>query len=121
MTEAKNSVRIEKPDKSLSKTHEEQEAFGSEYGTDLHHMDMTLQSSMDMLQKIHSELFPRRHIVGFSSNPVAQHYTTLTRTAALRIESRMCWLSWFLDPGGWTKAATVGLYFIFPGICTLSL
>ncbi|KAL6037854.1 hypothetical protein STEG23_036893 [Scotinomys teguina] len=29
--------------------------------------------------------------------------------------------SWFLDPGGWSKAATVGLYFIFPGICTLSL
>ncbi|KAL6081960.1 hypothetical protein STEG23_002214, partial [Scotinomys teguina] len=29
--------------------------------------------------------------------------------------------SWFLDPGGWSKAASVGLYFIFPGICTLSL
>ncbi|KAL6059825.1 hypothetical protein STEG23_005935 [Scotinomys teguina] len=29
--------------------------------------------------------------------------------------------SWFLDPGGWSKAAAVGLYFIFPGICTLSL
>ncbi|KAL6039700.1 hypothetical protein STEG23_000312 [Scotinomys teguina] len=33
----------------------------------------------------------------------------------------MCQLSWFLDPGGWSKTATVGLYFIFPGICTLSL
>ncbi|KAL6076273.1 hypothetical protein STEG23_020820, partial [Scotinomys teguina] len=33
----------------------------------------------------------------------------------------MCWLSWFLDPGGWSKTAAVGLYFIFPGICTLSL
>ncbi|KAL6090755.1 hypothetical protein STEG23_035885, partial [Scotinomys teguina] len=33
----------------------------------------------------------------------------------------MCRLSWFLDPGGWGKAAVVGLYFIFPGICTLSL
>ncbi|KAL6065467.1 hypothetical protein STEG23_011580 [Scotinomys teguina] len=33
----------------------------------------------------------------------------------------MCWPGWFLDPGGWSKAATVGLYFIFPGICTLSL
>ncbi|KAL6080844.1 hypothetical protein STEG23_037090 [Scotinomys teguina] len=33
----------------------------------------------------------------------------------------MCLLSWFLDPGGWGKAADVGLYFIFPGICTLSL
>ncbi|KAL6036489.1 hypothetical protein STEG23_003877, partial [Scotinomys teguina] len=30
-------------------------------------------------------------------------------------------LSWFLDPGGWSKAAVVRLYFIFPGICTLSL
>ncbi|KAL6088892.1 hypothetical protein STEG23_001845 [Scotinomys teguina] len=40
---------------------------------------------------------------------------------ALRTESRMCRLSWFLDPGGWGKAAAVGLYFIFPGICTLSL
>ncbi|KAL6035969.1 hypothetical protein STEG23_038414, partial [Scotinomys teguina] len=29
--------------------------------------------------------------------------------------------SWFLDPGGWSKTAAVGLYFIFPGICTLSL
>ncbi|KAL6092524.1 hypothetical protein STEG23_027390, partial [Scotinomys teguina] len=27
---------------------------------------------------------------------------------------------WFLDPGGWSKTA-VSLYFIFPGICTLSL
>ncbi|KAL6080770.1 hypothetical protein STEG23_016043 [Scotinomys teguina] len=33
----------------------------------------------------------------------------------------MCLLSGFLDPGGWGKAAAVGLYFIFPGICTLSL
>ncbi|KAL6055574.1 hypothetical protein STEG23_020556 [Scotinomys teguina] len=30
----------------------------------------------------------------------------------------MCRLSWFLDPGGWTL---IGLYFFFPGICTLSL
>ncbi|KAL6039637.1 hypothetical protein STEG23_012564, partial [Scotinomys teguina] len=45
----------------------------------------------------------------------------MTRTAALRTERWMCWLSWFLDPGGWSKAAVVGLYFIFPGICTLSL
>ncbi|KAL6035638.1 hypothetical protein STEG23_036474 [Scotinomys teguina] len=29
--------------------------------------------------------------------------------------------SWFLDLGGWSKMATVNLYFIFPGICTLSL
>ncbi|KAL6046660.1 hypothetical protein STEG23_017566, partial [Scotinomys teguina] len=28
---------------------------------------------------------------------------------------------WFLNPGGWSKTAAVGLYFIFPGICTLSL
>ncbi|KAL6036928.1 hypothetical protein STEG23_015240 [Scotinomys teguina] len=28
---------------------------------------------------------------------------------------------WFLDPGGWSKTTSVGLYFIFPGICTLSL
>ncbi|KAL6091310.1 hypothetical protein STEG23_019526 [Scotinomys teguina] len=27
---------------------------------------------------------------------------------------------WFLDPGGWSKTAAVRLYFIFPGICTLS-
>ncbi|KAL6033892.1 hypothetical protein STEG23_019611 [Scotinomys teguina] len=33
----------------------------------------------------------------------------------------MCRLSWFLDPAGWGKAAAVRLYFIFPGICTLSL
>ncbi|KAL6051613.1 hypothetical protein STEG23_028704, partial [Scotinomys teguina] len=43
------------------------------------------------------------------------------RTAALRTESRMCRLSWFLDPGGWSKAVAIGLYFIFLGICTLSL
>ncbi|KAL6037869.1 hypothetical protein STEG23_028460 [Scotinomys teguina] len=29
--------------------------------------------------------------------------------------------SWFLDPGGWSKTTVVRLYFIFPGICTLSL
>ncbi|KAL6035306.1 hypothetical protein STEG23_018494, partial [Scotinomys teguina] len=34
---------------------------------------------------------------------------------ALRTESRMCRLSWFLDPGGWSKTTAVGLYFIFPG------
>ncbi|KAL6084907.1 hypothetical protein STEG23_022285 [Scotinomys teguina] len=28
---------------------------------------------------------------------------------------------WFLDPGGWSKTAVVSLYFIFPGICTLTL
>ncbi|KAL6064421.1 hypothetical protein STEG23_020148 [Scotinomys teguina] len=33
----------------------------------------------------------------------------------------MCRLSWFLDPGGWGKAAAVGLYFVFPRICSLSL
>ncbi|KAL6031565.1 hypothetical protein STEG23_032260 [Scotinomys teguina] len=33
----------------------------------------------------------------------------------------MCRLCWFLDPGGWSKTAVVSLYFIFPGICTLSL
>ncbi|KAL6034708.1 hypothetical protein STEG23_001687 [Scotinomys teguina] len=29
--------------------------------------------------------------------------------------------SWFLDSGGWSKTTAVRLYFIFPGICTLSL
>ncbi|KAL6039650.1 hypothetical protein STEG23_015123 [Scotinomys teguina] len=33
----------------------------------------------------------------------------------------MCQPPWFLDPGGWSKTAAVRLYFIFPGICTLSL
>ncbi|KAL6090846.1 hypothetical protein STEG23_013272 [Scotinomys teguina] len=33
----------------------------------------------------------------------------------------MCLFCWFLDPGGWSKTAAAGLYFIFPGICTLSL
>ncbi|KAL6066848.1 hypothetical protein STEG23_009759, partial [Scotinomys teguina] len=28
---------------------------------------------------------------------------------------------WFLDPGGWSKTSAVRLYFIFPGMCTLSL
>ncbi|KAL6083944.1 hypothetical protein STEG23_034377 [Scotinomys teguina] len=28
---------------------------------------------------------------------------------------------WILDPGGWSKTAVVRLFFIFPGICTLSL
>ncbi|KAL6053614.1 hypothetical protein STEG23_018847, partial [Scotinomys teguina] len=30
-------------------------------------------------------------------------------------------LSWFLNPGGWSKTTAVGLYFIFPGIYILSL
>ncbi|KAL6038099.1 hypothetical protein STEG23_001148 [Scotinomys teguina] len=29
--------------------------------------------------------------------------------------------TWFLDPGSWSKTAAVRLFFIFPGICTLSL
>ncbi|KAL6050461.1 hypothetical protein STEG23_009588 [Scotinomys teguina] len=28
---------------------------------------------------------------------------------------------WFLDPGSWSKTTAVSLYFIFPGICALSL
>ncbi|KAL6089380.1 hypothetical protein STEG23_019597 [Scotinomys teguina] len=28
---------------------------------------------------------------------------------------------WFQDPGGWSKTTAVRLFFIFPGICTLSL
>ncbi|KAL6030668.1 hypothetical protein STEG23_034858, partial [Scotinomys teguina] len=28
---------------------------------------------------------------------------------------------WFLDPRDWNKTATIRLFFIFPGICTLSL
>ncbi|KAL6086829.1 hypothetical protein STEG23_031453, partial [Scotinomys teguina] len=40
---------------------------------------------------------------------------------SLKNRERMCRLSWFLDPGGWSKTAAVRLYFIFPGICTLSL
>ncbi|KAL6081935.1 hypothetical protein STEG23_002189, partial [Scotinomys teguina] len=33
----------------------------------------------------------------------------------------MCRPPWFLHPGGWSTTAVVRLYFIFPGICTLSL
>ncbi|KAL6049613.1 hypothetical protein STEG23_012427 [Scotinomys teguina] len=33
----------------------------------------------------------------------------------------MCRFSWFLDSGGWSQTTAVGLCFIFPGICTLSL
>ncbi|KAL6053887.1 hypothetical protein STEG23_003714 [Scotinomys teguina] len=33
----------------------------------------------------------------------------------------MCRPPWFLDPGAWSKTAAFTLYFIFPGICTLSL
>ncbi|KAL6089516.1 hypothetical protein STEG23_026030, partial [Scotinomys teguina] len=44
-----------------------------------------------------------------------------TRTAALRSESRMCRPlgSWILEVGA--RPPAVSLYFIFPGICTLSL
>ncbi|KAL6043416.1 hypothetical protein STEG23_007996, partial [Scotinomys teguina] len=41
------------------------------------------------------------------------------QAAALRSESTPA--PWSLDPGGWGKTAVVSLYFIFPGICTLSL
>ncbi|KAL6046994.1 hypothetical protein STEG23_037392 [Scotinomys teguina] len=40
---------------------------------------------------------------------------------SLKIREPDVLASWFLDPGGWSKAATVRLYFIFPGVCTLSL
>ncbi|KAL6047649.1 hypothetical protein STEG23_005493, partial [Scotinomys teguina] len=33
----------------------------------------------------------------------------------------MCLLSWFLDPGGCSEITAVGLNFISPGLCTLSL
>ncbi|KAL6083034.1 hypothetical protein STEG23_035124 [Scotinomys teguina] len=40
---------------------------------------------------------------------------------SLKIREPEVLAPWFLDPGGWSKTATVSLYFIFPGICTLSL
>ncbi|KAL6070127.1 hypothetical protein STEG23_037925, partial [Scotinomys teguina] len=40
---------------------------------------------------------------------------------SLKIREPDVLATWFLDPGGWSKTATVSLYFIFPGICTLSL
>ncbi|KAL6078252.1 hypothetical protein STEG23_006509 [Scotinomys teguina] len=65
-----------------------------------------------------SEKGRKLHITDLLADPVVQFQR---KTAALRTESWMCRLSWFLDPGGWSKTAMVGLYFIFPGICTLSL
>ncbi|KAL6031420.1 hypothetical protein STEG23_010092 [Scotinomys teguina] len=40
---------------------------------------------------------------------------------SLKIREPEVLAPWFLDPGGWSKTAVVILYFIFPGICTLSL
>ncbi|KAL6090555.1 hypothetical protein STEG23_024341 [Scotinomys teguina] len=40
---------------------------------------------------------------------------------SLKIQQPDVLAPWFLDPGGWSKTAAVSLYFIFPGICTLSL
>ncbi|KAL6076079.1 hypothetical protein STEG23_029783 [Scotinomys teguina] len=40
---------------------------------------------------------------------------------SLKIRERDVPAPWFLNPGGWSKTAAVSLYFIFPGICTLSL
>ncbi|KAL6034542.1 hypothetical protein STEG23_034682 [Scotinomys teguina] len=40
---------------------------------------------------------------------------------SLKIREPEVLAPWFLDPGGWSKTAAVSLYFIFPGICTLSL
>ncbi|KAL6076525.1 hypothetical protein STEG23_016706 [Scotinomys teguina] len=33
----------------------------------------------------------------------------------------MCRPSWFLDPGGWSETAAVGLHLISPGLGTLTL
>ncbi|KAL6091260.1 hypothetical protein STEG23_006394 [Scotinomys teguina] len=40
---------------------------------------------------------------------------------SLKIQEPDVPVPWFLDPGGWSKTAMASLYFIFPGICTLSL
>ncbi|KAL6089078.1 hypothetical protein STEG23_021013 [Scotinomys teguina] len=40
---------------------------------------------------------------------------------SLKIREPEVLAPWFLDPGSWSKIAAVSLYFIFPGICTLSL
>ncbi|KAL6086700.1 hypothetical protein STEG23_022235, partial [Scotinomys teguina] len=40
---------------------------------------------------------------------------------SLKIREPDVLASSFLDPRGWSKTAAVNLYFIFPGICTLSL
>ncbi|KAL6039083.1 hypothetical protein STEG23_023347 [Scotinomys teguina] len=44
-----------------------------------------------------------------------------SKDCSLKIREPEVPAPWFLDPGGWSKTATVSLYFIFPGICTLSL
>ncbi|KAL6036459.1 hypothetical protein STEG23_034170 [Scotinomys teguina] len=43
------------------------------------------------------------------------------KDCSLKIQEPEVPSPWFLDPGGWSKTAAVNLYFIFPGICTLSL
>ncbi|KAL6081892.1 hypothetical protein STEG23_007255 [Scotinomys teguina] len=40
---------------------------------------------------------------------------------SLKIRESDVPVPWFLDPGSWSKTVTVRLFFIFPGICTLSL
>ncbi|KAL6032036.1 hypothetical protein STEG23_026611, partial [Scotinomys teguina] len=61
----------------------------------------------------------------YASNPEDKHVTFSFdwhwKVGGSSSLAWMCRLSWFLDPGGWSKAAAAGLYFIFPGICTLSL
>ncbi|KAL6040977.1 hypothetical protein STEG23_035953, partial [Scotinomys teguina] len=46
---------------------------------------------------------------------------SLDQDCSLKIREPDVLAPWFLDPGGWSKTAAVSLYFIFPGICTLSL
>ncbi|KAL6055163.1 hypothetical protein STEG23_028169, partial [Scotinomys teguina] len=45
----------------------------------------------------------------------------LDQHCSLKIRELDVLAPWFLDPGGWSKTSAVSLYFIFPGICTLSL
>ncbi|KAL6082583.1 hypothetical protein STEG23_001614 [Scotinomys teguina] len=45
----------------------------------------------------------------------------LWQDCSLKIREPEVPAPWFLDPGGWSKTTAVDLYFIFPGICTLSL
>ncbi|KAL6084273.1 hypothetical protein STEG23_038371 [Scotinomys teguina] len=78
------------------------------------------QSPVASLEEIHRNTKHKRP-TPLSLTPSKEDFSLNLKDCSLKIREPDVPAPWFLDPGGWSKTAAVSLYFIFPGICTLSL
>ncbi|KAL6084670.1 hypothetical protein STEG23_027609 [Scotinomys teguina] len=88
----------------------------------LHIGSLTVEEPQHEVMKAMIENFP----LSLKVQPPLMFPMTVTllgrdQDCSLKIRELDVAAPWFLDPGGWSKTSVASLYFIFPGICTLSL